>query len=333
MTNPILVETTRGKTVESVHRGAIAVCDGDGKTVWSCGDIEKPVFPRSAVKAIQALPLIETGAADRYGFGNRELALACASHSSEPTHMATALAMLAKAGLGEEAYECGAHWPFEQPVLIEMARSGRMPTPACNNCSGKHSGFLCTAVHAGDEIRGYINPDHAVQVRVRGVLEALTSANHSMANAGRDGCSIPTYAIPVKNMAHAFARMTTGVGLEPLRSKAAALLIAACMAEPFHVAGTGRACTKLMEAAPGEIFAKTGAEGVYCGALPKLGLGFALKCEDGTTRAAEAMAAALIARLLGMEHPANAVLSAMANGRLTNWFGTEVGRVRAVLPA
>jgi L-asparaginase II len=333
MTNPILVEATRGKTVESVHRGAIAVCDGDGKSLWSCGDVDKPVFPRSAVKAIQALPLIETGAADRYGFGNRELALACASHSSEPEHMATAASMLARAGIGEDAYECGSHWPSQEAVLVAMARSGKTPTPICNNCSGKHAGFLCTAVHLGEATGGYTDGTHPVQQRVRAAMEHVTGAVHDERNMGIDGCSIPTWAIPLKNLAHGFARLVSGKGLAPSRTRAAGRLLDACMAEPFLVAGTAMACTRLMSAAPGEIFVKYGAEAVYCGALPKLGVGFALKCDDGSPRAVEAMVAALIARLLGDDHRAGETLLAVADTAIANRMGTEVGRLRAVLPA
>ncbi|WP_040592532.1 asparaginase, partial [Mesorhizobium metallidurans] len=149
MTNPVLVEVLRGKIVESAHRGAIAVFDADGKPFLEIGDTSVPVFPRSAVKAIQALPLVESGAADTYGFGNRELALACASHSGEPAHVELARSMLASAGLDHSALECGAHWPSNHQAEIALARAGGLPNALHNNCSGKHSGFLCTCVHSG----------------------------------------------------------------------------------------------------------------------------------------------------------------------------------------
>ncbi|RVD09310.1 asparaginase, partial [Mesorhizobium sp. M2A.F.Ca.ET.029.05.1.1] len=288
MSNPVLVEVTRGAVVESRHRGAVSVFDADGKAVWEIGDTDRPVFPRSAVKAIQALPLVESGAADAYGFGNRELALACASHSGEPAHVELARAMLARAGLDKTALECGAHWPNHEATLA-LARAGDVPSALHNNCSGKHAGFLCTCVHSGIAHQGYVKEGHAQQEMVRDAMQSVTGAAHNTGNSAIDGCSIPTYAVPLKNFAQGFARMATGRGFSPERAKAAKRLLSACMAEPFLVAGTGKADVALMQAAPGRIFVKTGAEGVYCAALPELGLGIALKCDDGAGRGAEVM--------------------------------------------
>jgi L-asparaginase II len=325
--NPVLVEVLRGAVVESAHRGAVAVYDADGKAVWEIGDTDRPVFPRSAVKAIQALPLVETGAADAYGFGERELALACASHAGEPAHVELARAMLARAGLDEAALECGAHWPSNHDATIALARSGGSPCQLHNNCSGKHSGFLCTCRHAGDAHAGYVGPGHAAQERVREALVAVTGAAHGEENRGIDGCSIPTYAVPLKSLARGFARMATGAGLGPARAAAAKRLLAACMAEPFLVSGTGKADVALMRAAPGRIFAKTGAEGVYCAALPELGLGIALKCDDGAGRGAEVMVAAVLAKLLS-GHETAARLMELANPPIDNRVGTKVGALR-----
>jgi L-asparaginase II len=328
MSNPVLVEVTRGSLVESRHRGAIAVVDGDGRVVFSAGDIEAAVFPRSACKAMQALPFIESGAADAFGFGARELAIACASHSGEPAHVALVESMLARAGLEPVALECGCHWPFDQHVLIDQVRSGVEPTQLHNNCSGKHAGFVCTAAHLGIDPKGYIGYDHAIQREARAVMQSLTGTALGHDVCGTDGCGIPTYAVPLNRLAHGFAKMVTGTGLETSRATASRRLIDACMAEPFYVAGTKRACTRLMESAPGRIFAKTGAEGVFCAVLPDLGLAVALKCDDGTTRAAEAMVAATLARLLRDDAELSARLMALANRTLTNWNGTEVGAIR-----
>ncbi|TIP34152.1 MAG: asparaginase, partial [Mesorhizobium sp.] len=174
MANPVLVEVTRGAVVESAHRGAVSVFDADGKPVWEIGDTARPVFPRSAVKAIQALPLLESGAADAYGFGDRELALACASHSGEPAHVELAQAMLAKAGLDKTALECGAHWPSSHVATIALARAGSAPNPLHNNCSGKHAGFLCTCVHSGIAHGGYVKAGHALQEMVRDAMQSVT---------------------------------------------------------------------------------------------------------------------------------------------------------------
>lgn len=326
MINPVLVELTRGVSVESKHRGAFVVCDGSGKIVTSAGDIEAPIFPRSAVKAMQALFLVESGVARTYGFGNRELALACASHSGEPKHVELAAQMLAKAGLDQTNLECGAHWPSHEKVLIEQAKTGADPTSLHNNCSGKHAGFLCAACHCDLDLKGYVNPQHPLQQEIAWNVEAMTGRKLDMDLCGTDGCSIPTYAIPLRSLAHGFAKMVTGEGLAQERANASKLLIDACMAEPFYVAGTDRACTKFMEMAPGQIFAKTGAEGVYTAAVPELGLGIALKIDDGATRAAEVAIAALIAKCLGFTHPAAASLQAFASRDFKNWNNMIVGK-------
>ncbi|MGD9478088.1 asparaginase [Shinella sp. G-2] len=328
MANPVLVEVTRGNLVESRHRGMVVAVDGDGTVVFSQGDIEASVFPRSACKAMQGLPLVEGGAADAYGFGAKELALACSSHSGEPEHVRLAGDMLAAAGVDESVLECGAHWSFDQPVLIRQARSLDQPGALHNNCSGKHAGFVCTACHAGTGLKGYVRYEHPVQAEIRGVMESLTGAALAVDNCGVDGCSIPTYAMPLKSLAHGFAKMATGTGLAPERAKAARRLIDACMAEPFFVAGTKRACTRLMKTAPGRIFAKTGAEGVFCAAIPEKGIAIALKCEDGTTRAAESMVAATLARFFADEPDLHAALLAQANRSMSNWNGIHVGDVR-----
>ena len=328
MSNPVLVEVTRGNLVESRHRGLVIAVDGDGRTVFSLGETDTAVFPRSACKAMQGLPLMESGAADAYGFGNRELALACSSHSGEPEHVELAAKMLAAAGLDVSALECGAHWSSDQRTLIGQARSLEAPTALHNNCSGKHSGFICACCHSGTEVKGYVGYEHPLQQEIRGTMESLTGAILGTDNCGVDGCSIPTYAVPLKGLAHGFAKMATGVGLGPERARASRRLIEACMVEPFYVAGTKRACTRLMKTAPGRIFAKTGAEGVFCAAIPEKGIAIALKCEDGATRAAEAMVAATLARFFRDEPELHAALMAQANHSMHNWNGIHVGDVR-----
>lgn len=328
MENPVTVEVTRGQLVESRHRGLAVVVDAEGKTVFSAGDVEAGVFPRSACKAMQALPLVESGAADAFGFGNRELALACSSHSGEPEHVATAASMLKAAGRDESVLECGAHWSSHQPVLIDQARTLDKPNALHNNCSGKHSGFVCTCVHNGEDPRGYAGFDHPLQQAIRAIMSDLTGAVLSRDNCGTDGCSIPTYAVPLIGLARGFGKLATGRGLEPIRAAAAGRLIDACMAEPFYVAGTKRFCTKLMQVAPGKIFAKTGAEGVFCALLPEKGLSFAVKCEDGASRAAEAMIAALLARHFEKDSEEQSALMKLAHHGMTNWNGLPVGTVR-----
>lgn len=326
MTNPVLVEVTRGNQVESLHRGAVVVVDESGKRVFSLGDVEASTFPRSACKAMQALPLVESGAADAYGFGNREIALACASHSGEPEHVAVAESMLKAAGQGEPTLECGAHWSFQQGVLLDQARHIDKPNQLHNNCSGKHAGFVCACCHSGRDPRGYVAFDHPLQSEIRDVMGDLTGTKLDRDNSGVDGCSIPTYAVPLGALAHGFAKMASGIGLGSARARASRRIMEACMAEPFYVAGTGRTCTKLMQVAPGRIFVKTGAEGVFCAAIPERGFGIAVKCDDGTARAADSMIAGILARFF--DGDVKVALEAIANHTMRNWNGIAVGDVR-----
>jgi L-asparaginase II len=327
MTNPILVEVLRGMLVESRHRGAVAVADADGAAVLAIGDVTTPIFPRSAVKALQALPLVEAGAADAFGFGDEELALACASHSGETGHVAGVTRMLAKAGLDAAALCCGAHWPMAQPAVAALARTGE-PSALHNNCSGKHAGFLCVACAKGIDHADYWRLQHPVQREVRAVLENLTGAALSDDRCAIDGCSVPTWAIPLQNLAHAFARFATGISLAPERARAAARLRTACAQKPWHVAGTGRFCTEIVQLLGMRVFVKTGAEGVYCGALPELGLGIALKCDDGAGRAAQAVMAAIIARFLPLGDAERVALARFERPTLRNWNGFEIGALR-----
>lgn len=328
MEDPVLVEVTRGPEVESRHAGAFAVVDAEGGLVLSAGDVERPVFPRSAVKVIQALPLIESGAADRFGLTEAELALACASHSGEPLHAETAAAMLRKAGQDAGCLECGTHWPSNAQATRDLARSGAEATALHNNCSGKHAGFVCTACALGVDVAGYVRPDHRVQQEVKAALEDVTGTALDAARRGTDGCSIPTYAIPLRALAHGFARIGTGHGFGPARAAAARRLRAAVAANPFLVAGTKRADTVIMQALGERAFTKVGAEGVFCAALPEQGLGIAIKCDDGAGRAAEVVLATLLLRLLDPEEAVRHTLTPLANPVLRNWNGIEVGTLR-----
>lgn len=327
MSNPVLVEAVRAGRVESRHCGAVAVLDADGKTVLALGDVAQSIYPRSAVKALQALPLVESGAAARYGFGDQELALACASHGGEPDHVAVAERMLARAGLDVAALECGSHWPQHQPSLQALARAGASASALHNNCSGKHAGFLCVACATGADHRRYVDPDHPVQRAVKAAIEALAGVTISDPPAV-DGCSAPNWRVPLAALAGAFARFGVGQRLGAERAKAVARLRAACAAQPWFVAGTGRFCTAVMEHFRARVFVKTGAEGVFCGALPELGLGIAIKCDDGASRAAEVMMAAIIARLLPLSEADRAVLDRFVQPKLRNWNRIEVGGLR-----
>ncbi len=327
MSNPVLVEVTRGPLVESRHRGAVAVADAQGRSVFAIGEVAAPVFPRSAIKALQAIALVEQGAADQYGLDDEALALVCASHSGEPAHVAGVERMLAKAGLDASALRCGVHWPISQTAAYALARTGAA-SALHNNCSGKHAGFLCLACAMGVDTADYFRPEHPVQRQVRAVLEGFIGATLGQDVCAIDGCSVPTWAVPLQNLAHGFAKFGTGQGLSPVRAAAAARLRRACAANPWFVAGTGRFCTEIMQQFGDRVFVKTGAEGVYCAALPQLGLGIALKCDDGAARAAQAIMAATIVRVLPPDAAERAALAHLVEPSLRNWNGFEVGAIK-----
>lgn len=330
MADPVLVELTRGGAVESEHRGVIAVMDPEGRSVLALGDKDRAVFPRSAVKALQALPLIETGAADRYALTPAELALACSSHSGEPRHAETAASMLAKAGRDASCLECGTHWPSNEQAARALAAAGREPTALHNNCSGKHSGFVCVACATDVDPKGYVRPEHAVQRRIKALFEEMMGVELAEARRGVDGCSIPTYATPLRALAVAFARFGCGAKLAGDRAAAAKRLREAVAAEPFMVAGSRRFDTTVMQALGQKVFTKTGAEGVYCAALPEQGLGIAIKCDDGGGRAAEAVMASLIMAFVPLSDAQYGVVAPFADKPIVNWNGIETGRLRVV---
>lgn len=328
MNDPVLVEVIRGARVESRHGGALVICDASGKRRVAIGDVERPVYPRSAVKALQVLPLVAGGHAQALGLDQGQIALACASHSGEPVHVATAEAMLEKVGRDGGCLECGTHWPLDQEAMRAMAARGETPRSAHNNCSGKHAGFVCLACAEGHDPRGYIRADHPVQEHVRRALVAMTDTPHEAANRAIDGCSIPTYAVPLTALATAFARFGTGEGMPGDFADAAPVIRAAVAEAPYMVAGKGRFDTRVMERFGDRVFMKTGAEGVYCATLPDAGLGIALKCADGTTRASEAIMAYALARLMAQSAEEESFLMGLAEAPLHNWNGIEVGRLQ-----
>ena len=337
MANPVLVQAWRGDMVESFHRGAYAVMDGDGTLVAAAGDIARPVYPRSAIKLLQALPLVESGAAERFGLTDEELALAGASHEGESAHTRTAAAMLAKCGLDESVLECGAHWPYNEATQHALAAAGMAPGALHNNCSGKHAGFVCLGcLLAGERDRrtflaGYVQPEHAVMREVGAAIESVAGWRLADAPRAVDGCSIPTYGIPLARLAHAFARVATGQGLAPGRAAAARRLRVAAARAPSMIAGSGRFDTRVIERFGERVYCKVGAEGMYCAALPQRGLGIALKMDDGNTaRACEVVMAALLESLVGaLGDEERTLLASLSDVTLRNRRGVEVGRLLA----
>jgi L-asparaginase II len=295
--SPVVIEVTRGPVVESRHEGIAAIMKPDGSVVASWGDIDHPILPRSANKPIQAMAFVESGAVERFGLGNEHISLACASHLGEKRHVETVRAWLKKVGLGEDDLECGTHAPRLQGTIEELVREGKTPTAAFNNCSGKHTGMLTTAVQYGEPTKGYIKYDHPVQCRLREVMSDLCGIDANGFPHGTDGCGIPTLATPLKRLAQAMASMANPSRLSNKHAEAAARIRAAMNAEPFLMAGTGSFGTRINTALPGVAQVKGGAEGVFCGMLPTLGLGIALKMWDGAGRASEIAMATLLGHL------------------------------------
>ncbi len=318
--NPVLAEITRGDHVESRHRGAFAVVDALGRAVLSSGDVERPVYARSAIKPLQALPLIETGAADAFSLTEREIALACASHSGETCHVEAVQAWLAGIGCGEDDLVCGARPPDP----------GMEYQPAHDNCSGKHSGFLTVARHLGHPTKGYHRRDHPVQNHVLGVLEQMSGLDLGDAPRGIDGCGIPVIAMPLRNIALAMARLADPADQPDARQAACARIRSAMAAEPHMVAGEGRFCTRIMEVTREAALIKTGAEGVYCGALAHAGLGIAVKIDDGATRAAQVVMGALLLRLEILDDGNSEPIRDALEPTIYSRSGEAVGQMRAV---
>jgi len=293
LANPVLVELTRGETVESVHRGAVAIANPQGELILSLGDVEAEVYPRSALKPIQAIPLLESGAADSFGLNDEHVALACASHSGELMHTTRVAAWLNSIGVAESDLACGPQAVRYEPLWREMIRRGEQPGRVHNNCSGKHAGFLTVARHWHATISGYEQHDHPVQMAVALTLGDLAGIATPLP-WGVDGCSAPNYALPLAAFARALARIADARSLREPRSLAAKTILAAMMAHPDLVAGTGRTCTILMRGARAPLAVKAGAEGVYAAMIPAHGLGIAIKADDGAGRAAETAIAAVL---------------------------------------
>jgi L-asparaginase II len=326
--NPLLVELTRGSQVESRHRAAVAVVDTEGKLVLSAGDTDRPVYARSAIKSLQAIPLVESGAADAFQVSELELALACASHSGEPRHVAAVTAWLGRLGLSAADLECGPQLPGYEPALIALLSDGGEATAAHNNCSGKHSGFLTLARHLDGPTKGYVNYEHPVQQRILGVLEGMTGLDLGKAPRGIDGCGIPVIGIPLGNMALAMARLGNPDDQPEARQAACARLRRAVAAHPFMVGGSGRFDTRVMELTGDKAFIKTGAEGVYCAAFPELGLGVALKVDDGAGRAAEVLMGRLLVHFGILSEGQAAGLGGLFVTPVLNRAGRRVGDIR-----
>ena len=327
--NPTLVEVTRGERVESFHRGVAVVVDTDGRVIFAAGDAESLIFPRSAAKPLQALPLVASGAVEQFGLTGAEIALACGSHAGQPEHVSVADSMLRKAGRDASSLECGVHWPLGEAAARGLAACGGLPTALHNNCSGKHAGFICVACQRGLDTTGYGQPEHPVMREVTAALAQATGATLDESVRGIDGCSIPTFALPLRALATGFARLGTGHHLSPSLARASAGIRLAIADNPVMLAGAGRFDTRIATAFGEAVLCKCGAEGTAAAAIPELGIGLAVKIDDGAGRAVEVAMASLLRRFLPESLVDHDELRQLATSPLRNWNGLTVGWLRA----
>lgn len=329
--NPVLAETIRGNWVENRHRGAYAVMDADGTIIASAGDIERAIFPRSAIKSMQALPIFARHADEKFHHTAEELAMACASHHGEDAHVSTVTGLLSRLGLSAADLECGAHQPTNSVAREALRAAGAEPSALHNNCSGKHSGMLSVALAMGVPTAGYVGREHDVQKQVRAAVEAVIGEKLTEGKCGTDGCSIPTFAAPLRAFAYGFARMATGTGIAPELGNAARRLFDAATSHPHLVAGAGHADTLIMAAFKGRVMQKVGAEAVQCGAIRDKGWGYALKCDDGNIAASQAMLAGLLLQIADPDEEQRALLEKYVSQPIRSVRGTEVGEMRSLV--
>ena len=319
-----MVEIWRGPILESIHAGHAVICDDTGQIVQAWGNPDTVILPRSSIKMIQGLPLITSGAADKFGLTTEHLALACASHNGAAIHTDRVQAWLKDLNLSDDAFRCGPQWPDDKPANHALIRAHEKPCQMHNNCSGKHSGFLTLARHlgAGPE---YIDPGHPVQKACLNAFEEVTQLTSP--GFGIDGCSAPNFASTIHGVARAMAFFASAHERSGATSDAAVRLSQAMMHHPELVAGEGRACTELMRAMDGKVVVKTGAEAVFTAIIPEKKLGIAVKIVDGTTRASECVIASILVDLgvLDANHPSTLK---RRNAPILNRRGVEVGMIK-----
>ena len=327
MHQTLTIAVMRGELRESEHHADAVVRTADGGTTAVFGDGGRAVYPRSAIKPLQALPLVESGAADACGLDDARLALACASHDHESVHLEAVRAWLRDIGASVSDLACGLQPPDDAETIAALARRGEQADAVYNNCSGKHTGLLCVARHLGEPLAGYTDFGHPVQRRLRRVLAEVCDADTEHAPWGWDGCSIPTLALPLSDWALGMARLACPQALGEPRAGAARRLSAAIAAHPRMIGGEHSWDTQLIRATGGRLLVKRGAEGVACGWLPGEATGFAIKVHDGAARAVQ-VAVGRLARLMGwLDADTLERCAALFQPGIGNWNGYRVGRL------
>lgn len=294
----VLAHVYRGQYVESMHRGDWVIVDVHGNIVHSSGDPHKNTFWRSSAKPFQAIPVVESGAAQHFGFTERELAIMCASHSGEDYHCNAVSSILKKIGLTVSHLKCGIHPPVYKPAADILAASGEQPTEIHCNCSGKHSGMLALCQFFGWDLETYLHINHPLQQLTLEMVSEYSGIEKREIGIGVDGCGVPVFRLPLSNMARAWALLSDPSSLETSRQASVKTIATAMRSYPEMVAGTNRICTDIMRGFRDiSLIAKAGAEAVYCLGLPEKGWGLALKIEDGNSRAIPAIILHILGRL------------------------------------
>ncbi|WP_075618918.1 asparaginase [Paenisporosarcina indica] len=297
MTAEILVKVSRGELVESLHRGHVAVVNSKGELLYSLGNPLEVVYARSSMKPLQAIPIVETGAAEHYNFDHADLSLTCASHNGEDQHTNRVQSILERAELSYSDLQCGTHNPRWQDTYEALIKANGVVTAIYNNCSGKHSGMLATAKHMNESTDDYYKIDHPVQQRIMEAISDLTEVPKEDIAIGIDGCGVPVHGIPLHNLALGFAKLADPVQLPAKRQEAINKITTAMMEAPEMVGGTERFCSDFMRVLDGRMFGKAGAEGVYCIGDKETGIGIAIKIEDGNGRATSPVAVEVLSQL------------------------------------
>lgn len=327
--NPVVLEVHRADGLESVHRGAWCLVNASGDVIEERGDVRHPVFTRSAAKCMQALPLFETGAAERFGFTTREIALAVASHSAEEDHVGVARGLLGRLGLGEDDLGCGPQPPMDAEARLALRERGADPGRIHNNCSGKHAAFLALAKHLGQDTADYLDPAGESQSLVRGAVAEMKGVSPASLGSAVDGCSAPTFRSSLAALGTGYARLTSPDGLAPERRAAAERIVGAVRAHPELIAGRRkRLCTAIARASRGALFPKIGAEAVYAVGVPGRDLALAVKVDDGGQRGLGPVVVALLERFGLIDADGARALEPFAMAEVRNWDGAVVGHTR-----
>lgn len=328
---PIVVEVTRGDLVESVHRVAACALDYTGTLLYGAGEIDVPVFLRSAAKPFIAAAAVRAGVDRAFELDSREIAVMTASHFGQPFHVDAVRSLLRKIAMDPSALQCGVHWPYDDAAADALRRSAEAPSPLYNNCSGKHAGILALCKVLGADPATYLRADNPVQQFILAFCARLSGDDAATWPLAVDGCGIPVYATSLRNAALAFARFASLRGIDDADAAALRTVREAMLANPEYVAGTGQLDTELMIAAGGSVVAKAGAEGVHgIAALPR-GYGYAAKVLDGGSRARGPSSLAVLRRLQVLDDAALARLARFAHPAVYNRAGDPVGEIRAVI--